>query len=91
METALEHIKHLHAQMNMNSLQLGKGAYWKKKVRKLQDKFVAYIVGDLAISWVLNINFKPHPKGKCLQPNGIKIFVVTKHVNVAKLFQTFLN
>lgn len=30
-ETALEHIKHLHAQMNMNSLQLGKGPSWKKK------------------------------------------------------------
>ena len=32
METALQHIKHLHAQMNMNSLQLGKGPTWKKKV-----------------------------------------------------------
>jgi len=30
-ETALEHIKHLHAQMNMNSLQLGKGPSWKRK------------------------------------------------------------
>ena len=32
METSLEHIKHLHAQLNMNSLQIGKGPSWKKKV-----------------------------------------------------------
>lgn len=31
-ETTLEHVKHLHAQMNMNSLQLGKGSSWRRKV-----------------------------------------------------------
>ena len=31
-ESTLERIKHLHVQLNMNSLQLGKGPSWKKKV-----------------------------------------------------------
>jgi len=31
-ETSLEHIKHVHVQLNMNSLQLEKGPSWKRKV-----------------------------------------------------------
>ena len=39
-ESALEHIKHLHVQLNMNSLQLGKGTSWKKKVSFTSDGIV---------------------------------------------------
>ena len=31
-ETSMEHIKHVHVQLNMNSLQLEKGPSWKRKV-----------------------------------------------------------
>lgn len=31
-ETSLEHIKHVHVQLNMNSLKLEKGPSWKRKV-----------------------------------------------------------
>ena len=41
-ETTLEHIKHLHAQLNMNSLQLGKGPSWKRKVDDLCDHRVSF-------------------------------------------------
>ena len=52
-ETSLEHIKHLHAQMNMNSLQLGKGPSWKRKVRKTAGcLLIAYIEGDFETAWV---------------------------------------
>ena len=43
-ETTLEHAKHLHIQLNMNSLQLGKGPSWKKKVTLLALKFTVALL-----------------------------------------------
>ncbi|XP_048576455.1 rotatin-like isoform X2 [Nematostella vectensis] len=40
-ETTLDQIKHIHVQLNMDSLQLGRGPSWKKRENPLIDEMVA--------------------------------------------------
>ncbi|CAH3027837.1 unnamed protein product, partial [Porites evermanni] len=67
-ETSLEHIKHVHVQLNMNSLQLEKGPSWKEK----EDPLVTELMD--AIQLLRNfIHCSPAGKTACLESGIIDV------------------